>query len=310
MRPLLSSLSLLSVLTAGGCFTAELDAALVGVYACSDAPDGACPDGLQCINGRCESADASPTVKVNSPEDIEDIGLGEIAAGQRREIEVILQGSLELTPKGGDHVFGQGYYEVSIDDETPIEIDEGPDSGLLRQTLSFDNTVGAHRVNVRAVRNDGIPYDVEGATASRLFFVGDGVTPLLGLKRPLPGQTFPLEDAQASVEAAVINFALRPADPLGEVAVGVGHVHLYYDKVIETCILDTLGCDKEYLTTIVNADDPNSVMDLPDSPSGTFKVSAVLRNVDHSLYFFDPTPDMPDSGDERTVIDEVDIVRE
>lgn len=294
----------------GGCFSAELDATKVGVFACSDDPGGECPDGLQCINARCESADASPTVKVNSPEDVEDIGLGDVAMGGRREIEVILQGSLELTPKGGDHVFGQGYYEVSIDDEPPAEIDEGPDSGLLRQALQFDNTVGAHRVHVRAVRNDGQPYDVDGATASRLFFVGDGVTPLLGLKEPLPGDSFALEDAQADVEAAVLNFALRPADPLGEVVVDAGHVHLYYDKVIETCVLDTLGCDKEYLTTIVNAADPTSIMDLPNSSAGTFKVSAVLRNVDHSLYFFDPTPDAPASGDEHTVIDEVEIVRE
>lgn len=201
MRRLLLSLCVLS----SACFSAELDATLVGVYACNDDPGAECPDGLQCINARCESADASPTVKVNNPEDIEDVGLGGIDIGARREIEVILQGSLELTPKGGDHVFGQGYYEVSIDDEVSVEIDDGPDSGLLRQTLSFDNTVGAHRVNVRAVRNDGQPYDVEGATASRLFFVGDGVTPLLGIKEPVPGRTFPLEGAQVDVEAAVLN---------------------------------------------------------------------------------------------------------
>lgn len=294
-------LALLAVLGAG-CFSTDLDPTAAGVFACSDDPGDECPDGQSCINGRCE-ADAPPTVVVQFPEDEQDIGLDDaLGEGARRTVGITVSGTLDLVPEGGDHVFGEGHLEVSADGGPPVIVESG--AGIIDVDLEFDNTLGAHRISVQAVRNDGVPYDHEGATANRLFWMGDGVTPLVGIKSPWPGQVFPLEATEIEVDAAVLGFTLQAADPTGGTAPLTGHIHIYYAQDIDTCVMDP-DCDKDYLATIIGPDQPGRPT-IPDSGAGSFPLSVILRNIDHTLFFFDRNPD-----DKllQTIRDEVSIVR-
>ncbi len=292
----------------GGCFTTDLDPTQVGAFACSEDPGGACPDGQSCVNARCEADGEVPTVQIGFPEDEQDLPLGDTAVGDRRTLEITLSGTLALTPRDGDDVFGEGHLEVTVDDEPSITVDTGSLSSIVTVPVTLDNTVGAHRISVRSVRNDGTPYDHEGGVATRLFFISDGQTPLLGIKSPWPGTEFPLEATSIEVEAAVLRFTLIPADPGGMPQPKTGHIHIYYDKDIEDCIADVDGCDKQYLTTIVQPDQLGKLTIPVAGSAGEFPLSLVLRNVDHSLFEFDPNPD-DDIEVKQTFIDEVALVR-
>lgn len=292
----------------GGCFTTDLDPTQVGAFACSDEPDAACPDGQACVNARCEAEGEVPTVQIGFPEDLEDLALDDIPVGGRRTLEIRLSGTLALTPQGGDDVFGEGHLEVTVDDEPSITVDSGSLSSIVRVPVTLDNTIGAHRIFVRSLRNDDTPYDHGGGTATRLFFISDGQTPLLGIKSPWPGAEFPLEATAIEVEAAVLRFTLLPADPGGVPQPQTGHIHVYYDKDIEDCIIDVDGCDKDYLTTIVQPDQLGKLTIPVAGSAGEFPLSVVLRNVNHSLFAFDPTPD-DDTDEPQAIIDEIAVVR-
>lgn len=289
----------------GGCFNTDLDPTKTGVFACDDEAEIACPDGQACVNGRCEADDTVPTVQINNPEDEEDVQLEGIEIGVRRTITIRMSGTLDLVPEGGDDVFGEGHLEVTVDDEAPVVVDSGALSGGVRVDVELDNTIGPHRIAVAAIRNDGTPYDHQGAAATRLFWISDGVVPLVGIKRPWPNTEFPLDATPLEVEAAVLRFTLQTAVQDGGTQPRTGHVHIYYDKDIEECILDTLGCDKDYLTTVVELGTPGQLT-LPDASAASFPISVVLRNIDHTLYDGDGDPD---DMIVTPVIDEILVVR-
>lgn len=303
--PALASAFVLSL----GCFTTDLDPTQVGVFACNDDPGGECPDGQSCINGRCEGEDP-PTVAVGFPEDEQDIGLGDGAIGSIRTVSMTVTGTLEIVPAGGEHVFGEGHLEISVDGATPIIVESG--AGVVGVDVQVANTVGPHRISVKSIRNDDVRYDHDGSTSNRLFWISDGMTPLVGIKSPWPGDEFPLDATEIEVTAAVTPvFALQAANPLGNPEILTGHIHLYYAQAIETCIADP-DCDMNYLATIVAPDLPmgtsgTQTLTLPNSGAGTFPVSVVLRNIDHSLYLHDSDPEV--EGDEFPLFDEVAILR-
>lgn len=303
-------LAALPFLLSVGCFTTDLDPTAAGVFACNDDPDGACPDDQMCVNGRCEVGDL-PDISVQFPENEQNIGLGGVAIGGRQTIEINLTTTLDLVPEGGDHVFGEGHLEVSADGQAPVIVTTG--AGIVNVELDLDNIIGAHRISVRAIRNDGTRYDHPEATENRLFWISDSQTrPLVGIKSPWPGEEFPLDTTEIEVEAAVFGgFLLQAANPDGGSSVLTGHVHIYYAQAIESCIVDP-DCDKDYLATIVapttlGATSGIAPLTIPDSGAGTFPLSVVLRNIDHSLYLHDATPD--EVGDEVPVLDEITIVR-
>lgn len=282
----------------GGCFTADLDPTLAGVFACD--VDDDCPSAMACINEVCESGDP-PTVAINFPEDEQRFEITDFDVGAQREIEMTLAGTLDVTEPGGEHVFGEGHIEITVDGRVAGQVTSGALSGVLPFPVAIENTLGAHRIAARAIRNDGTPYDHAGGTATRLFWVKDGATPLVGIKQPWPGTEFDLSKAKTGVEAAVLNFTLAPAVMNGDNASGVGHVHIYYNDNITDCLANPT-CDKAYLNTIVEAGMISTVQ-LPDSPEGTFNLNVVLRNIDHSLYLF------PEDGGGAPVIDTIPLVR-
>lgn len=293
-----------------GCFTTDLDPTKTGVFACNDDPGGECPDGQSCVNGRCEGEDP-PTVRVQAPEEEMDIGLGDVPIGSMRTVTMTVTGTLEIVPSGGDHVFGEGHLEITVDDAAaPIIVESG--AGVVSVDVQVANTVGPHRISVKAIRNDDAPYDHEGSTSNRLFWISDGNTPLVGIKSPWPGQEFPLDATEIEVTAAVTGgFVLQAANPLGNPEILTGHVHVYYAQAIEMCIADP-ECDMGYIETIIAPDMPTGtfgtkVVTLASSGAGTFPVSVVLRNINHTLYLHDPDPEV--DGDEFPLFDEVEILR-
>lgn len=296
------------VALACGCFTTDLDPGQGGAFACSDEPGGECPDGLSCVNDRCEVDEDLPVVAIGFPEDGEDVFLGEgIEIGGTQTIGITVQGTLVLVPPGGDHVFGEGHLEISADGAAPVIVTSG--AGNLAIDLPFANTVGAHRISVRAIRNDGTPYDHEDGKDNRLFWMSDGLgtTPLVGLKSPWPGSEFPLDATEIEIEVAVLNFGLQAVMENGLPQVGVGHIHVFYAEDTASCVLDP-ECDKGYLTPAIIGLDPPGVVTLPSSGAGSFPLGLALRNVNHSLYLFDPTPD-EGPEDARPVVDEITVVR-
>ncbi len=303
MRRLASPL----LLILGGCFTADLDPTAIGVFACSDESEDACPGDLSCVNGRCEAPDTLPDVVIGFPEVDQELPF-EDEVGATRMVNVTVSGTLVLVNEvfGTPHVFGEGHLEVVADDRPPVIVDAGALGGILSVPVVFDNTLGPHRISVRAIRNDGIPYDHGEALANRLFFISDGTTPMLGITRPWPGDAFPLDATTIEVEASVLRFALRPAVENGLPEALTGHLHVYYDRDIDACLADVGGCDNEYLTTIVQ-EGATGLPTLPDASAGSFPLSLVLRNIDHSLFRFDADPDDDIPG--VSIIDEIQIVR-
>lgn len=264
-------------LVVGGCFSAELDPAIGGAFACSDAPGEACPEGASCINGRCEIDDA-PFVEVRSPEALNQAMFDENAGASVPQRVTIGGMDLELEPPGGEHVFGRGHIDVFVDGVLATSVTSGGLSGGIDLNVDVPNTVGAHRVALQAVRNDNKPYDNEGAAASRLFWFDDG-EPHVGIQKPWAGVSFGLGDEDIELQIAVINFTLEPPS-FGNNEDTFGHVHIYYD--ITNACFDDDACDANYIGVAV--DDKTLRGTIPESGEKIANITAVLRNRDHTLF--------------------------
>jgi hypothetical protein len=297
MRPWLCSLSLVL----GACFTADLDPDLTGVFACSETEP--CPGELLCVNARCEQGPA-PRVEIRNPEEEEAKPLvdPEEVDGDERTVTLSLGGTLDLVDpdENSDNVFGEGHLEVFVDDRSVGTIASGALSGGVTFAVTVPNEIGPVRISVHALRNDGSRYDNPEAIARRLFWIDDGSTPLVGITEPWPGASFSLDAQVIPVEAKVLHFNLQPANPQASPQVATGHVHIYYDVMLDSCLDDSV-CDGSYITTVVGTFASQAT--LPDSAAGAAKVSAVLRNINHQLFNF------PDGTDGR-IDDEISIVRE
>lgn len=290
-------LSFVLVLSSG-CFTAQLDPDAAGAFACGD--DEPCPGDQSCVNERCEVGDP-PRVEITNPERNQAFPIGDDPGGMRT-FSINILGTLDLVDpvEHKDNVFGEGHLEVFLDNHSVGKIVTGALSGGVQFELEVANVAGPVRVAVHALRNDGSRYDNEDATATQLFWIDDG-TPLVGIRNPWPGATFGLDAESVAVEAVVLNFGLMPANPNGTPQPGVGHVHIYYDVDLATCLVPDSQCDNSYITTVTM--DKASPATFPKSAAGTAKLSAVLRNIDHSLFVFPPDMGGP-------ITDEIEIIRE
>ncbi|MBC8069142.1 MAG: hypothetical protein IAG13_12480 [Deltaproteobacteria bacterium] len=297
MRRWLCSLSL----ALGACFTADLEPDLPGVFACSEAEP--CPGQLLCVNARCEEGPA-PLVEIRNPEEEEAKPFDDPAEvdGDSRTITITFGGTLDLVDptENPDNVFGEGHLEVFVDDRSVGIIEAGALSGGVTFDVEVPNVIGPVRVSVHALRNDGTRYDNPEAVARRLFWIDDGTTPLVGITNPWPGASFSLDAQVVPIEAKVLHFNLQPANPQASPQVTTGHVHIYYDVMLDSCLADSV-CDDSYITTVVG--NFASQATIPDSAAGAAKVSAVLRNINHQLFNFP-------EGTQGRIDDEIAIVRE
>jgi hypothetical protein len=319
--------SLLLVLTAspaaGGCYTAQLDPDLAGVFACGD-PDEEepCPAALSCVNDRCEDADEVPTLAVLSPEDEEslvrddviDVMVGMQPVPGLVELEMRVQGSLELVSigAGADHAFGQGHVKVFVDGMEQRTIDSGSIDASTPVMVQVPLVSGPHRLHLQAYRNDGEPYDNPEATATRLFWFENEFSrrPFLAIKSPWPGSVFDVDDRELEVVLAVTP-PLQLVEPGGTNIENRGHAHVYYETPMPypECVLNG-GCDGGYIGVVGGAG--SQVIDLPEDEEGSGRLTAVLRNVDHSAYGlpFPCDPTVPGPLDVCSpVFDTIDLVR-
>jgi len=281
------------------CFTAALDPEAAGAFACEQDED--CPDEGFCVNARCERADP-PTVDITNPEQSQAFMLGD-APPPMRTVTITITGTLDLVDptEHKDNVFGEGHLELFVENESVVTITSGALSGGVQHDIEIPNVPGPVRVAVHALRNDGSRYDNEEATSRLLFWI-DGGDPLVGIRNPWPGSVFGLEAENVAIEAEVLHFSLLPAMPGAMSQEATGHIHIYYDVDLATCFDPPMGpCDSSYKTTITTNAPSNATF--PKSAAGTAKLSAVLRNIDHSLYRFPPPDGMP-------VTDEIEITRE
>lgn len=299
-------LAALGSVLGSGCYTAQLDPDLVGLFACDrDDEDAGCPPGQACVNERCEDADAVPSLVVLNPEDEAHV-TGPVLEvpmsgplGPPIMLDLGLRGSLQLVPRDeqADHELGQGYIVVIIDGQEQRTIDRGSVAAPMAVPIEVTPVAGPHRIVLQAHRNDGIPYDNPEATATRLFWLENELTegsrPYVAIKSPWPG-TVVAADADVQVEVAALNFELL--DPGGARQERQGHAHVFYDQRFPECGQDPT-CDELYLG-VTDAAGLTEPFELPPSSAPTSTLTAGLRHNDHTSYGFpmgcDPTTGPPD----------------
>lgn len=286
--------SCIGLIVSSGCFTADLDPTASGVYACSSDDD--CPGTMACSNAVCYATEGLPVLEVASPVPLEELDASEWS-GTTRPLLVDLRGSLELRdPEQNEmHVVGEGHLVVDVDGEEALVITDGEFVESLLFTVQVPNRSGAHRLRVRAVRNDGVPYDHEGGTATQLFWIDDG-QPHVAFVSPWPGTEIAREATFVTVQLAVLNFV--PNEPAEGRAEGRGHAHIHYDDVFPDCV-SIPECDGGHVAILGAALQGNVL--LPAAPAGDASLTAILRHLDHSPYLVG-TEDTP-------VVDTIEVRR-
>lgn len=294
------SLALALVLGAG-CFTADFDPDKAGVFFCE--ADDDCEGEDFCVNQRCEAE--LQTVEIRNPEDEDTFDVMAGPLDMPREIPVTIAGSLELVAAGGDHVSGEGHVAVFVDGMEIAPVTSGPFSAGIVVPIQVTNRPGPHRVAIQARRNDGADYDNPGARATRLFWIDDG-TPQVAIKSPWPNTTFGLESEAITYQVTSLRVMLVPPMAEGMIDPTRGHTHIYYDETFPACLMDPM-CDPNYIA-IGEARNQDLMATIPGSAEASATLTAVLRNVDHTLYRFDPDDDGP--LEERPILDTITILRE
>jgi hypothetical protein len=286
-----------------GCFTADLDPSKEGAFACME-PDGSdCPEGRMCINGRCESE--GPSVEITSPEDEEPFAIELAPPDVPREFGVRVLGNLELVPPSDEHVSGEGHVAILVDGIETTTLESGGLSGGITVTIEVPNRAGPHRVAAVARRNDGVDYDNPEARFTRLFWIDDG-TPQVALKSPWPQSVFGLDTQVMPYSVTSLRIELAPPMPTAPIDPARGHIHIYYDESFPGCLSDPM-CDPNYIA-IGDRPGEELMATIPSSAETTATLTAVLRNIDHTLYEFDPDgagPLMP-----KPILDQVEIIRQ
>src|SRR5688572_28512044 len=157
-----------------GCYDAELDPELYGVYACEDDVD--CALGSLCVSGRCEadpSTAPGPSIRILEPPQLDSFPIGEpmnipITIGGRDLAYTTDQSEAE-----GSEL---GYIEVLLDGA----IFETISAGELGEGIELDSLFtpahgGLHHITIVARRLNGDPFDNAASRHSVGFWVDDGL---------------------------------------------------------------------------------------------------------------------------------------
>jgi hypothetical protein len=302
MRPTtLASLAALAGLGLGGCFTAEFDPTLTGVFAC-DSDDDCDADQTCAIDELCRDRASLPFVDVAFPVTLANRTL-ELStdAAIVPQISLKLDGTLELAEPGGDNVFGEGHIAVLVDDLEPLLFDSISLSSFS-QDIPIPNEAGAHRLAVELRQNDSTPYG-GGARQTLIVWVDetDSVVPRVVIVRPWPGTPFqPDVDGNAEVEVETFEFT---ANAIVDEGSGDGHVHVYTTGIVPDCAAEepatAAACNigVPNYTALVDDDDPTTPLEgalgVPDTGSQTVEFGAILMNRNHCPFI--PGSDNPDA---------------
>lgn len=290
----LGRLLALCAVTMTGCYGAELDPALPGVFACE--ADDDCPGDNRCDGEVCLPSDALPSAKLLSPESGTRLPSGPATLS--------VQGTLTLVEPGVSVVPGEGYLEVSIGGARALLTSGDLSVGLpVNLAELLDPTeiarLGGHRVRLSAFRADGTPYGNPEAVNREVYWVSEdpGET-LVTFLQPWPGEAIPTSAGAVTVELATLNFAFNEAN--GVVSEGNGHAHLHYADMLPACTEDAM-CDPGYIAIVAptTGNTGNGLVAEVNFPAGTdamVELSAVLRNNDHSAYRVPFDPAAADQG--------------
>ena len=220
-------------LSASGCFTAEFDSELAGVFACESADE--CIEGEACVADRCRAVEDLPTVSLVEDPNTE----GRVFEVINSTVTLTLSGQLTVVDKGSEPVFGEGYFQVKLDDIVLAEIDNQALDGF---SLDFpvQSNAPIQRLAVTLFQSDGTPYTHDGAKATGLTVDTTATQAMVSIITPWPGTTVvPNEDGNIEVEVRTFNFdpQLIDADHNGEPdgTVGDGHIHIYNDGGLPGC---------------------------------------------------------------------------
>jgi hypothetical protein len=232
----MGAMAALCSLTVGGCFVDEFDPNRSGVFSCAQDVD--CLDGERCADSRCFDAAELPTVEFKVDPTTGEARVRSIIGGQ---LGIALSGSgLTVQPVGGEHVFGEGHFVITIDG---VELDTVDSASLNNYALDYPvaSTVPVQRLVVQLMHNDGAPYTHLGAKATALAHIDDG-EPNVSILTPWPGSTvIPNADGAIDIELRIFNFDPQriDADHDGEPdgAEGNGHVHVYNDGRLPECAI-------------------------------------------------------------------------
>ncbi len=319
-----SSLSLGAVLLSG-CYSAQVDPDLSGVFACDPADEtAACPAGQICVNERCVDMEGVPSLTILNPEE-GDRELTEVAdytipgpEATPVSVNLTFQGSnLDLITRSAanEHEFGQGYVAIYVDGSEVATLEDGNVAERNSVMLEISPEPGPHRIAIQAMRNDGVDYDNPEAFATRLIWLENvdtvGMRPFVAIRSPWPGTSFNLEDQEVEIQVMTLNFTLEASDS-SQQAEARGHAHIYYDETFPGCALDEI-CDDGYIgvaaAAINNEQFSRGEILLPASNEDGTTLTAVLRNINHLIYQFPYgcEADMPETC--QLAFDGIEILR-
>ncbi len=218
---------------ASGCFTAEFDPDLANVFACES--DEACIEGESCVADRCRADEDLPRVALVEDPDTP----ARVFEVLNSTVTLTLEGNLDVVAQGSDPVFGEGFFQVKLDDVVLAEIDNQALDGF---SLDFpvQSNAPIQRLAVTLFQSDGTPYTHAGAKATGLTVDATVTDAMVSIITPWPGDTVvPSEDGTIDVEVRTFNFdpQLIDADKDGEPdgTAGDGHIHIYNDGLLPSC---------------------------------------------------------------------------
>lgn len=281
----------------GGCFSADFDADLSGVYYCQS--DSDCESAERCDLFRCVN-DEGPQLEIRGPEedgDAVDFGMP--------SLNLTLRGSgIELV-EGSQRVEGEGFLRVSIDGEVVGDrivggdLEESP--GLAEAVDISGLAAGAHRIRVQAFYSDESPYENPGATAERLFFLDDGQVHVAILE-PAPGSQHRVGETMM-LRVRAINFTWKDGE--GDVdctqadveagscnmSLDEGHSHVYtldnYPECLDPVDAEA-GCNFGYANSLKpdedGEDEVSGPLDFDFGEPGTVTISAGLQYNEHQPF--------------------------
>ena len=272
-----------------GCYLAELDPSISGVYVCDDHVD--CALGQECLDGICVATSdvEGPVLQIAAPAQLEIFPLDDISA-----LPLIVAGrNLNLGTEESEDPLA-GYIEIQLDGALVDTVAAGSlDDGIEIDSLPLPQAPGLHHLRIIARRADGELFESEGAEATIGFWVDDGKEHI-GILDPPPSARVPLfEDGGLQVEVAALNFTfMNPGFAGTEDAAtpGLGYVHLYVDADIPTCLP---GCNLDYQTTLMPAGLSRVNRIITEQPIGlaadvgTVRLQVVAQNLENAPYHQD-----------------------